>query len=414
MDMLLNKIYLKYLKKEKPRLQIFFGGASSGKSVFLAQRCVLDILGSKRNYLIVRKVARTIRSSVFNEITKIINENDLNNYFRINKSEMTVTCTLNKKQILFAGLDDPEKIKSVTPAEGVFTDIWIEEATELSREDLKQLDKRLRGQALVSKRITMSFNPILRDHWIREDFFPNDWDNNSKTYMTPDVSILKTTYRDNRFLAKDDIEALENETDEYYKDVYTEGNWGIIGEVIFKNWEIQDLSEQMKHFSTFKNGLDFGFGGHPSAMVHTHYDSSRNIIYVLDELYGREMTNDILAEEVMKIIDHDYVYCDSAEPKSIQELKNLGVRAMPTRKGKGSVNFGIQWLQRAKIIVHSTCQYMINELSKYQWKRDAQGNVLRVPVDKDNHLMDALRYAYEDVMIERKLQTMNKRKLGLY
>ena len=152
------------------RYQIFFGGAGSGKSVFLATRAVLDTLRG-RNTLVVRQVARTLRTSCWNEIVKAIHRLGLESLFQISKTESVITARCNGAQLLFAGLDDVEKIKSITPARGPLTDIWIEEATECAREDFKQLDKRLRGQSAHRKRLTLSFNPITQTHWIYREFF---------------------------------------------------------------------------------------------------------------------------------------------------------------------------------------------------------------------------------------------------
>jgi len=396
-----NEVYLPFLKDDT-RIQIFFGGSSSGKSYFLAQRTVLDVLEGQRNYLVVRNVLRTVRKSVFNEIVKAINTMELTPYFHINNSELVITCKLNQKQILFAGLDDPEKIKSTTPADGPLTDIWVEEATECSYEAVKQLRKRLRGRSLVKKRITLSFNPILKSHWIYREFFKG-WDDSKRFYRDPELIILKTTYKDNDFLEPDDIAELENETDPYFYRVYTLGEWGVLGNVIFQNWETRDLSEIRQTFDRFNNGLDFGFADDPAALAHMHYDRKTKTLYILDELYQRGLTNDMLAEEVKKIVGDQIVVCDSSEPKSIRELQRYGVRAVPAKKGPDSVRFGINWLKQQKIIVDVRCQNTINELQLYRWKEDKDGNALPEPVDRDNHLIDAIRYGCEEYMNERRL-----------
>jgi len=395
-----NEVYIPYLFDDTPT-QIFYGGSSSGKSVFLAQRTVLDLMKGGRNYLVIRNVAKTIRGSVYNEIIKAISDMGLNSFFTVQKSEFTITC-FNGYQILFCGLDDPEKIKSITPAKGVITDIWIEEATEIDYNAYKQLTKRLRGRSKVSKRLIMSFNPILQEHWIYKEFFLNVWDDSKRKYKDDKLLILKTTYKDNRFLTEQDIRALEDETDKYFYEVYTLGNWGVLGAVIFKNWRVEDLSWLRDIADNYRNGLDFGFAEDPSALIHTHYDRKKKTIYVLDELYMPWLTNDVLAAEVKKIIGNQLVVCDSAEPKSIKELRQHGVNAIGAKKGKDSVNHGIQWLQQHTIVVDVKCQNTKNELMKYRWKEDKNGNVLPVPVDKDNHLIDALRYAYEDEFIERR------------
>jgi phage terminase large subunit len=384
-------------------MQIFFGGSSSGKSVFESERCVFDILEGNRNYLVCRQVGRTLRGSVFTEVCKTITRWGVNDLFDINKSDMVITCH-NDCQIIFTGLDDVEKLKSITPKKGVITDIWAEEATETEEGSLKQLEKRLRGGSEnIPKRITLTFNPILQSHWIYQTYFSGfAWADDQKYYSTPELAILKTTYKDNRFLTKQDVERLENEKDKYYYDVYTLGKWGVLGNVIFTNWSVQDLSGVHDQFTNHRNGLDFGFSSDPAALWVSHYDSKRKTIYIYDELYERGLTNDILATEIIKKVGSQYVVCDSAEPKSIQELQNHGVNAIPARKGKDSVNFGIQWLQQQSIVIDSKCINARNEISTYHWKQDKDGNAMKVPSEKNNHLIDGGRYALEDDMVEMK------------
>lgn len=388
----INSAYLPFMCDET-RMQIFFGGSSSGKSRFLAQRCVVDVYNGGRNYLIVRKVAGTIRRSCFNEILKVINDWGLAKDFTVLQQDMLITCN-NGYQILFAGLDDVEKLKSITPAKDVLTDVWIEEATETEPGDLKQLEKRLRGFSKFKKRIVLSFNPILQDHWIYSEYFGH-WDETKTIYKTETLLILKTTYKDNSFLSDDDVWALENEKDKYWYQVYTLGNWGSLGGVIFLNWRVQDLDEIYKNTHKFCNGLDFGFAKDPAAMVHASYDRSRLTLYIFREVYEIGMTNDLLASAVKNVIGSQTVVCDSSEPKSIQELRNHGVSACPANKGKDSVLFGIQWLQQIQIIIDPRCVRTIAEFRSYRWKEDKLGNTLPEPIDKNNHLIDALRYATE-------------------
>lgn len=391
----INDAYLPYLD-DMTRAQIFYGGASSGKSVFLSQRTVLDVLKGGRNYLVCRAVGRTIRRSVFNEIFKAIADANLTQYFDPNRSDWIITCK-NGYQILFAGLDDTEKIKSITPEKGVITDVWVEEATEVDRDSVKQLLKRQRGgDDSTPKRLTLSFNPILQTHWIYEDYFASiGWADGQTEHRTDELSILKTWYVHNKFLTQQDIDGLTNEKDKYYREVYTFGNWGVLGNVIFTNWRVEDLSQMRNQFTNRRNGLDFGFASDPAAVVCTHYDTKRKTIYVFDELYERGLTNDLLANEVKRLAGSDLIVCDSAEPKSIVELQKLGVVADGAKKGKDSVTFGIDWLKQQEIVIDTHCVNLRNELQSYKWKEDAGGNSIRVPVDKNNHLIDALRYAYE-------------------
>ena len=389
---LFNPIYLP-LMDDDTYLQILYGGSSSGKSKFLAQRCVKDILDGGHNYLICRNVQLTVRKSVFNEIRKVIAEWQATKLFTVNKTDLVITCH-NGYQIIFAGLDDVEKIKSITPAKGVITDIWVEEATECEREAVKQLRKRLRGLSKVKKRIMLSFNPILKLHWIYTEYF-GSWVDGEQLCRSDRQLTLKTTYKDNRFLTADDIKELEDETDKYWYSVYTLGNWGVLGHVIFTNYTFRDLTVERKTFDNLRNGCDFGYSNDPAGVIQVHLDMMRKYLYILAESCEKGLTNDLLASEVQKVCSNGLVTCDSAEPKSIQELRNLGVSATPAIKGKDSVNFGIQWLQQFQIVVDIKCQNFKNEIQQYRWQQDRDGNALPIPVDKDNHLIDALRYACE-------------------
>lgn len=391
-----NRVYIPYLD-EMARTQIFYGGSSSGKSVFLAQRCVFDIMNGGRNYLITRQVGRTIRGSVFAEILRVIFGWGVQGLFTVNKSDMLITCN-NGYQIIFAGLDDVEKLKSLVPAKGAITDIWVEEATETDAKSIKQLYRRQRGgDPDVPKRLTLSFNPILQSHWIYKTYFSTiNLADTQTEYRTPALSILKTWYIHNRFLTPEDVADLENEEDQYFYQVYTLGNWGVLGHVIFTNWRVEDLSSMRDQFTDHRNGLDFGYSDDPAALWVSHYDRAHKTIYVYDELYECGLTNDVLAERVKDKIGQQYVKCDSAEPKSIAELRMYGVSADGAVKGKDSVLHGIQWLQQQTIIFDVSCVNGKNEVMQYHWKEDAGGNALPIPVDKNDHLISAGRYAYED------------------
>ena len=397
----INPVFLKEIYNDTPT-QIFFGGSSSGKSFFvLAQRTILDIMTSDRNFLIVRKVAVTNRNSTFNQVKKGIYDLGFDDYFKINKSEMTITCTWNNNQILFAGLDDVEKLKSITPEKGVVTDIIIEEATEISRDDYKQLTKRLRGESTVIKRIIMMFNPIHQLHWIYKEFFLENWDPSKFEFQGESLYIQKTTYRDNNFLEIDDIERIESETDPYYRDVYNDGNWGIVGNTIFKHgegaghWHVEDLSEISKTFDRFHNGLDFGFSSDPAAFVRVHLDKRNKRLYILDELFATGLDNDQLSELLSPKIGTELITCDSAEPKSIKELRNNRINAFGAKKGKGSIENGYRFLLGLEIIIDEKCQNVINEFSIHKWKQDKSGVALRIPEDKNNHGIDSCRYSIE-------------------
>ena len=394
MNIYVNDAYIPYLN-DTTRTQIFFGGSSSGKSFFLAQRVVMDVLKG-HNYLIVRNVANTIKRSVYNQIVKTIIDFNLSEVFQMSKSEMVITCKRNNRQILFGGLDDPEKLKSITPIDGVITDIWIEEATETAREAYKQLTKRLRGATPdgIGKRIIFSFNPILQTHWIYQEFFWN-WDDSKNLYKSDDLLILKTTYKDNKFLTDEDIYALEHETDPYFYNVYTLGNWGVLGKVIFKNWRTEDSSDVIPSFDNIYNGIDFGVTD-PNAFIRVHVNEGQKQIFVFNEYKKSNTLIDELAEELNNRISKDeFIVGDPQGAQAILELNNRGITVIPAKKGPNSINDGISWLKEYEIIIDIHCQEFKNEIQSYHWQEDKLGNALPKPVDKDNHLIDALRYATE-------------------
>ena len=393
-----NSVY-KPLLKNDTRYEIIYGGAGSGKSKFVAQKKVIQHLRDKgRKTLVIRKVGRTIRNSVFAEIKQTIYEHNLQDYFKIpkGKTDYDISC-VNGNQIIFTGLDDAEKLKSIT---GI-TDIWIEEATEITEDDFKQIDLRPRGATKFPKQITLTFNPVSALSWIKKFFFDRKLDN---------CTILKTTYKDNKFIDEDYkkmLDDLKHQDYVYYK-IYALGEWGVLGNLIFTNWEVKDLSDIRDTFDRFYNGLDFGFSQDPASCIHMHYDSKRQTLYILDELYEKELTNDKLARKVTDLIGKQPVVCDSAEPKSIRELREFGVNALAAKKGKDSINFGIDWLKRQKIIVDPRCQNTINELQQYKWREDKDGNVLKEPIDEHNHAIDAIRYGTEHLQDRRKVKATNR------
>jgi phage terminase large subunit len=335
------------------------------------------------------------------QVKRVIDELGISSRFKVNKDDATITYKKNGCIAYFAGLDDVEKLKSIVPPTGVITDIWIEEATETEKNDVMNLYKRQRGgDENTRKRMILSFNPILQSHWIYEEFFKSvAWSDSQTEYRTDDLSILKTTYKDNKFLTSQDQKDLESEKDKYRYNVYTLGNWGILGHVIFTNWRVEDLSGMRDQFVNHRFGLDFGFSVDPSALWVAHYDKANKRIYVYDELYQKGLTNDLLAAEVKRKIGNRYVVCDSAEPKSIAELTTYGISAVGAAKGKDSVLFGYQWLQQQEIVIDKNCVNTKMEISTAHWQEDAGGNAILKPSGTNDHLIAAGRYAHEVDMI---------------
>lgn len=387
--------------KNTARHRILYGGAGSGKSHFVAQETVLRMLQHpEASYLGIRKTAKSIRHSMFQLMADVILDADLGHLFRVNKSEMAIFCKTGARFIT-SGLDDVEKLKSIS---GI-NRIWVEEASEISEEDFNQLNLRLRGNCPLGYQMTLTFNPISELHWLKKRFFDQG----------TDAYVLKTTYKDNKFLDEAYIRTLkrlEKEDYQYFR-IYALGEWGSLGNLVYTNWERQDLSGLRDSFDNYYNGLDWGFADDPLAFIRCHYEKKRKIIYVTDELFLYGMHNDETAPLVKQLAGDDIIICDSAEPKSVADFKRLGLRALPAKKGPGSVEHGIKWLQGHKIIIDVSCQNFIKELTSYKWREDKDGNTIPKPVDINNHGMDAIRYGLEPVMQERKLHSISKNALGV-
>lgn len=400
-----NPCYRPYVRSETP-LQIYYGGAGSGKSAFLAARCLLDALCG-RNTLVVRQVMRTLKSSCFAEIEKAAGRLGLSGAFRFNRAELGARCLENGAQILFLGLDDPEKLKSLSPERGSLTDIWVEEATEIRYDSFKQLEKRLRGQSRHRKRISLSFNPVSQNHWIYREFFMKTPLDERGSYESEALLILKTTHRDNLFLTDQDHQALENEGDAYYREVYTLGNWGLQSGLVLPRWRAGEADRQEDPFA-LRCGLDFGFAADPSAIVVAAYEPRQKRVQVLREALCPHAGLEELALEIKRLAPDLPVAADCAEPRSIAGLRALGVRAYPVKKGADSVRHGLKWLARQDLRVSPACPLIMRELQGYHWQQDKEGRPLDRP-QGDDHLIDALRYALESDMLEAGAQALKRR-----
>lgn len=231
-----NEKYLPYLYNDD-RFLILYGGGSSGKSYFLGERYTIKLLSPKKcNLIIARKASVSNGKSTFPLMKQVINNWNIRKYFDINNSQMRIKCLLTGNEVIFVGLDDEEKIKSITFENGEVTDVWVEEATECTEKDINQLIIRQRG-GKSKKQLTMSFNPISVNHWIKKKFVD-----------TKRATLCHSTYKDNKFLTDEDRETLESfkDTDPYYYDVYTCGKWGVLGKTFFDSNSIQKRIDNVK------------------------------------------------------------------------------------------------------------------------------------------------------------------------
>jgi phage terminase large subunit len=391
-----NDKFLPFVKCQCP-LQIFYGGSGSGKSVFAAQSRIENFINEPRNYLIARKVKDTLYSSVFAETKKAIVQLRVERDFKITESPMIITYKPDGRVMYFYGLDDVEKRKSIAVPNGVITDIDIEEATELIESDYEQLDLRLRGLSPVTKRVRMFFNPVFRTHWICRRLFNGKWIMHK--YIPGEILISHSTHLDNKFLTEQDHRKVENKKG-YMYDVYAKGKWGVLGDLIL-TWSIQDCKDLI--FDKTVYGLDFGFTNDPSACLKIGVKLNERKIYIQQEKYGHHLTNDKLAALIKPMVNGNIVWCDSAEPKSIVEMRQQGsnsINTQPAAKGQDSVWHSLQWLQQWEIIIDKGCSNSINEISQFQWKKDKKtGQSLNEPEEGNDHCMAALRYGTEQIRL---------------
>lgn len=406
-----NKAYLPSLLDYRKRYEVYYGGAGSGKSHFVAQKIVYRALQEERKILVLRKVGRTVKQSVFQMLIDTLRFFKIFNRCQVNKSDFTITLPNNSIFIL-TGLDDSEKIKSIS---GI-TDIWLEEATEFIQDDFNQLDLRLRHPTAKNQQMYLSFNPTSKASWCYRLFFMDNFEGEEERQemlnFRRKVKILHTNYTNNRFLPQPYIDSLLSlkATNPVYYGIYALGNFGSLDKLIYTNWQKMDFD-----YSKIKGdlivGLDFGYTNDPTALVASIVSKSENRIYIFKEWGGRGLLNDKIAKGIKDLgLIKSPIIADSAEPKSIDELKRHGVyRVRPSVKGQGSILQGIQRVQQYELCVHPDCKNMLEELQNYSWKKDKQTNeYINEAEDKWNHYLDALRYSLQGLEDRATLRSMDK------
>lgn len=383
----------------KGRYRVVKGSRASKKSKTIALNLVVRMMQYPlANAVVIRKVARTLHDSCFAEIKWAVNRLGVQKFWKFTESPLEASYVPTGQKIYFRGLDDSQKIASITVSTGYLCWAWIEEAYEITSEsDFDMLDESIRGalppETGLFKQITLSFNPWNEHSWLKKRFFDNK--NN-------DTLAITTNYKCNEWLDEADrmiFEKMRMNNPKRYR-VAGLGEWGVSEGVIYENWEekafdVQEISEMKGTKSVF--GLDFGFSADPAALFCGLVNNGT--LWVFDELYERGMTNQKLAK---KIIDMGYrkvrIKADCAEPKSIEELREAGLsKISPCRKGKDSLLNGIQYIQNYHIIIHPKCVNFITEISNYAWETK-DGKQTDRPIDDFNHLMDAMRYGMEDLI----------------
>lgn len=386
----------------KGRYRVCKGSRASKKSKTTALWYIVNLMKYQEpNLLVVRKVFRTLKDSCFTELKWAIHRLGVEGFWEIKESPLEMTYKPTGQKIYFRGLDDPLKVTSITVEHGYLCWMWIEEAYEVGNEnDFNMLDESIRGaipsETGLFKQITLTFNPWNEHHWIKKRFFDNPAD---------ETLAMTTNYLCNEWLDAADrkvFETMRLNNPRRYR-VAGMGDWGIVDGLIFENWEEKAFDvDEIRRLASVRSafGLDFGYTNDPSALFCGLVDETAKTLWVFDEMYDYGMSNERIAEKVSQMgYRKERIRAEAAEPKSIDRLYELGLsRIQKARKGKDSINNGIDYLQDYHMIVHPRCVNFITEISNYTWDTDTKtGKRLNKPIDDFNHLMDAMRYAMEDL-----------------
>lgn len=378
--------------------EVHYGGASSGKSHGVIQKVVFKACQNwnyPRKVLFLRKVGATVHDSIFEDVKQCLESWQLLDKCKVNNSAYRIELP-NGAQFIFKGLDNPEKIKSI---KGV-SDVVMEEASEFTLDDYTQLTLRLRDKRHKDKQIYLMFNPVSKSNWVYNAFFVKNPKN---------TIVYQTTYKDNRFLDRvtvENIEELANRNEAYYK-IYALGEFATLDKLVFPKYEKRLLNKRELERLPAYFGLDYGFINDPSALLHVRIDDENKRLYVVEEFVKKGLTNDKIAEAIKTLgYAKEEIQADSAEKKSNQELRNLGIdRVVDVKKGPGSVMQGIQYLLQYDWIVDERCVKLIEELENYTWKKDKKTNeYTNEPVDSYNHCIDAIRYALQNRIYKAKIK----------
>ncbi len=400
----------------KGRYRAVKGSRSSKKSKTTALNFIYRLEKHPlANLLVIRKTERTLKDSCFKELRWAINRLGVTANWKVTHSPLQITNRKTGQVIYFRGLDDPLKLTSITVDHGVLCWVWIEEAYEITKEeDFDTLDESIRGIVPPGyfKQITLTFNPWNEKIWLKKRFFDPP--------ASPDVLAMTTNYLCNEFLDAADLAKFDwmKEHNPRRFQVAGLGNWGITEGLVYENWvekefDIDDIRGRPGIKSVF--GLDWGYTNDPSAFFAGLVDTKNKLIYVFDEMYKEGMSNEKIAAEVKRMgYAKEHIRADCAEPKSIDRVKELGIpRIEGCPKGDDSVRFGIDAIQDYKIIVHPRCVNFLMEIGMYIWKKDKFGKPTGDPEGEFNHLMDAMRYAMFDIIINKQARVLSRAALGI-
>lgn len=384
----------------KGRYNVIKGSRASKKSKTTALRWIyLMMKYDKSNLLVIRKTYRTLKDSCWTDLKWATRRLEVENLWSFKESPLEATYLPTGQKILFRGLDDPLKVTSITVDYGYLCWAWLEEAFEVNSEaDFDTLDESIRGELPPNlwKQWVISFNPWNERHWLKKKFFD---------VSNPDILAQTTNYTCNEWLDEADKRLFENMkiNNPRRYNVAGLGNWGITEGLVYDNVHI-DYQFELTDMVNYKTvcGMDFGYTNDPTAFFIGFLDEKNKALYIWDELYEKGLTNRMIYDRLVSMgYGKESIICDSAEPKSIAELRGYGLRAKAAVKGKDSISHGIQYIQGLTIYIHPRCVNFTTEIQNYTFDKDKFGNAINQPIDDFNHLMDAMRYALEKYAMGR-------------
>ena len=399
-------IFRPYIFDYSNRYEIYWGGRSSGKTVFIVQKLLLKGFKEKRFIILMNKQTNGIKDKVWKELRDAISFFKLNDYFELNKSDFRATCKLNGTEIRCMGLDEPEKAKALSNV----SDVYLDELNQFTQDDFELLDGTVRSTRFtLPLQIYGSFNPVSKQNWVYK-YFGFD------TGITPpNTFIHHSTYKDNKYTDPSYIlrmETMKVRNPTRYK-IEAEGQFATLDKLVYSNWRVEDFNpDEIK--GELICGLDFGYTNDPTAFIASLLVEDEKKIYVFKEWGGTGMTNQEIARGIISLgFSKSFIIADSAEQKSIEELRREGLyRVRASQKGPDSIMFGIDKLKEYEIIVSPNCQETITEFENYAWQKDKQTNLyINKPIDMFNHYLDALRYSLQ--ASQKGLRTMSKSVLSL-
>lgn len=401
-----NDVYYPYLLDYSHRYEVYYGGRGSGKTKFIFQKLLVKGLSGKRRILCMMKTTSNIKQGIWKELMELLDEFKLitDKNLKINKTDMVVTLP-NGTEFIFKGIDSEEKAKGLSN----ISDIYLDEANLFTQDDFIALNGSVRSRKYKNLQVILSFNPVSRSSWLFKYW------GFSTGEIPSNTMILKTTYKDNKFLPSDyhDVVLLPiKETNPQLYEILANGLFQTTDRKVFHNYEVKklDKNELIKNNDNLQTciGLDWGWND-PTTVITSLVDIDTRTIYIVDEFYQKGLTNSDIARAIKEKGYHkNVIIADCANPKDIADLRKMGIgRIKRCFKGNNSILNGLRKLQEYKIIINEDCKNTIIEFDNYTWIKDkSSGEWTDTTIDSFNHCIDSLRYSIQAIRNKASILTV--------